>query len=208
MRPAGFERSQTGRESPWHHVPIVSRWAARVRFMGHEATKDGTVPCVVFSFKIGQPSMSSPGSKIWLLAWVVLPGLIVVGVLPYRIDQGWMDPITGSMKRQTRFCLIPVWTTTTTSAIENWIIHHEGQYTPHWRFFYETSSALLYHANGCSLAPEIYPLRAGGLGLDDDYIQSASDEDIAEFVRIMRFGTAAEKEQAVQSACDRAFQGS
>lgn len=124
----------------------------------------------------------------------------LAGLVPYRSDLGWIDPVTGSMKVQERCFLIPVATVVQTSAIERWILRHEGRYSNTWRFLHDTSSSLIGgRCRACSVGPEIYPLHAGAL--NEYFVSRSSDAEIAEFVRIMREGTIAEKERAVDLAC-------
>lgn len=56
---------------------------------------------------------------------------------------------------------------------------------------------------GCGRTPEIYSLHMGKL--DARFVEVAADSEIAEFVRVMRTGTADEKRQAVEAACDKAI---
>src|SRR5438477_1272137 len=103
------------------------------------------------------------------------------------------------MKYQTQCFLVPVSTVVEQSAVERWIIRHEGGYTNYWRYLHNTSSAVMYgRAFACGHAPEIYPLHAGRL--NDDFVRRASDGEIAEFVVVMRAGTAVERERAVEAA--------
>jgi hypothetical protein len=141
-------------------------------------------------------------SRRWLTILVLVPGLLLAGTLPYHSELGLIDPVTGSMKYQTQCFLVPVSTVVEQSAVERWIIRHEGGYTNSWRFLHDTSSAIVYgRAYACSLSPDIYLLHAGKL--NDDFVRRASDAEIAEFVRNMRAGTAAERKQAVESARDK-----
>lgn len=140
----------------------------------------------------------------WPTLLMLAAALLLGGVVPWQSRLGWIDPVTGSMKARTKFFLIPVSTEVRTSALERWIVRREGRYTNRWKFLHDTSETLIYgRCYACSTAPEIYPLRAGGLG--DDFVRLAPDAEIAEFVRIMREGTSVEKERAVASACDRAL---
>jgi hypothetical protein len=110
------------------------------------------------------------------------------------------------MRYQTRRFLVFVSTATEESAIERWVVRHEGTYSNTWRPLSDTSYfAIDGPCLSCSMAPEIYPLHTGGL--NDDFVRRASDAEIAEFVRIMRFGAATERERAVESACEKALGG-
>ncbi len=132
----------------------------------------------------------------WLKVLVLGTCLLLLGLLPYQSDLGWIDPVTGSMKSQTRIFLVPVSTVVELSAIEEWIVRCEGRHSRRWQFLHDTSSALLYGcAHGCGRAPEIYPLHAGES--NEAFVRKSSDEEIAEFVCVMRSGTSIEKERAV-----------
>jgi hypothetical protein len=140
----------------------------------------------------------------WLRILMLVVCLIPAALLPYHSDLGWIDPVTGSMKRQTRIFLVPVWTSVESSDLEKWIIGREGTYSNDWQFLHNTSTTLLHgRCHGCAHAPEIYHLHAGGM--NSNFVRNASDAEIGEFVRIMRTGTSVEKEQAVQAACEKAL---
>jgi hypothetical protein len=135
---------------------------------------------------------------------ILVVGLIPAGILPCHSDLGWIDPVTGSMKYQTRIYLVPVWTSIESSDIEKWIVRREGKCSHDWQILYNTSTTLFGgRSRGCSSGPEIYPLHAGVGGLNASFVHNATDQEIAEFVRIMRTGTAAEKEQAAEAACNK-----
>src|ERR1700733_15094707 len=132
--------------------------------------------------------------------------LIPAGILPCHSDLGWIDPVTGSMKYQTRIFLVPVWTSIESSDIEKWVVSREGKCSHDWQILYNTSTTLLgRRSRGCGRGPEIYPLHAGLGGLNTGFVHNATDREIAEFVRIMRTGTAAEKEEAAEAACNKAL---
>ena len=61
-------------------------------------------------------------SRHSLTILVLVSGLFLAGILPYRSDLGWIDPVTGSMKYQTQCFLVPVSTIVEQSAVvENWM---------------------------------------------------------------------------------------
>ncbi len=136
---------------------------------------------------------------------VSMAGLATAGViLPYRSDLGWIDPVTGSMKHQTQCFLVPLKAVVEQSALERWIIHHEGGYSNKWQFLHETCSGVIFgRAFACGHAPAIHSLRVGEW--NDEFVRGATDAEIAEFVHIMRAGTPAEREHAVEAACDQAI---
>ena len=120
---------------------------------------------------------------------------------PSRREMGWIDAVSGSMKHQTQW-LLSDWIVFETrsvmerSALEEWIIEHEGIHRHDWRHVNGTRTTLWSREFGHDQAPAIYQLRR----VLDDYVRLASDEEIAEFVRQMRTGTEAEQEAAVEQA--------
>lgn len=143
-------------------------------------------------------------SRRWLTISILVSGFYLASTLPYRRVVSRIDPVTGSMKYETRRFFVCVSRGTEQSAIERWILRHEGVYSSTWRSLSDTSCfAIDGPCFSCSRAPEIFPLRTGDL--NDDFVRRASDAEIAALVRIMRGGTAAERERAVESACEKAL---
>jgi hypothetical protein len=124
-------------------------------------------------------------STRWLMILISVGGLILAGLLRYRSHLFWIDPVTGSMKVQQQYFLVPISTVIETSSLERWIIRHEGGYSNQWQFLNELSSSLIGgRCRACSLAPAIYELHASGL--DEGFVRRASDGRIARFIRVMR----------------------
>jgi len=123
--------------------------------------------------------------------------------LPLRTDSLWIDSVTGSMKGQTFWLIFGTRPRVHQSALHQWVATHQGPYTPQWCFLSESYKTVFGRTvgRGCALAPEIYPLHMDKL--NTRFVETASDSEIAEFVRIMRTGTAEEKRVAVDAACDK-----
>lgn len=130
--------------------------------------------------------------------------LVLSLFLPVRVSRIWIDPVTASLKSQDSFLVIPISTAIETSAIERWIVEHEGSYAPRWNFLSETDRTITgqVFCRGCGKAPENYVLHT--FDLNARFVQAASDAEIAEFVRIMRAGTKSQREGAVDDACNKA----
>jgi hypothetical protein len=122
-----------------------------------------------------------------------------------RHELGWIDPITGSMKSQTQWFGFTTSTLIEQSAVEKWIIHHEGHYTNNWSFLHDTAMTPSGRPTGhsCGRLTEIYFLHAGSA--NDHFVLNASDEEIGTFVQVMRTGTSLEKEKAALAAAEKAL---
>jgi hypothetical protein len=145
-------------------------------------------------------------SRRW--AWLVVLGvsLLIASLLAApRVDLGWIDPVTGSLKYQTRWFGVSTSTTVEQSAIEKWIIAHEGQCSNTWTLLFDTSRNVWggVYSRGCGQAPEIYELQTGEL--NDLFVQTASNDEVSEFLNVMRGGSDDEKRQRVRAAAETAF---
>ncbi|HEY5314803.1 MAG TPA: hypothetical protein VIK18_19875 [Pirellulales bacterium] len=142
-----------------------------------------------------------------ILAGVLALGLLAVVTTSPRHDLGWIDPLTGSLKYQTRWLGFPTTTALEQSAIEKWLVRRDGQYSNRWVCLYDTSKKTWGQPTlfACGRAPEIYDLRAGSL--NDAFAHRASDLQMDAFLHIMQVGSEAEKCTAVQTAIQKAIKG-
>lgn len=126
--------------------------------------------------------------------------VVLAFVLPVRSERDAIDPVSGSMESRASVMLIPVRTRIEQSELERWIIKNEGAYSPQWRTLSDIAMTISGRviSRGCGLAPAIYTLRAGDL--NTRFARSATDEEIAEFLRTMRNGTPDEQRDAVDEA--------
>jgi hypothetical protein len=138
---------------------------------------------------------------------MLLVAAVVVAILfpCHRNDLGWVDPICGSVKHQTQLFGLTLSTVIEPSALERWIVDREGKYTNSWSMVQDTSSHLVFgKVYACGTAPEIYPLSR--IEFNERFVQSSTDTEIAEFIRVMRTGTLSERRQAVDKACDKTLE--
>jgi hypothetical protein len=155
-----------------------------------------------------QPASPKP-KRHWFRypLWILLV-LIVVGILfvsSPRYDSASIDSVTGSIKFQTRWFGFSTSTVIQQSAIEKWIIHHEGHYTNNWRFLSGSPKNVfgLPAWRECGRLPEIWGLEAGWA--NDRFVRNASDQEIGTLVQVMRTGTTLEKKNAVEAASEKAL---
>ena len=148
-----------------------------------------------------------PTMKSWDLFAAVVTciaiSILSAMLIPLHTDRGWVDPVTGSTKAQTSWLGIPQAPVVRPSAIERWIIRHEGSHAEQWQFLHETTQFVMGKSYGCGNTPVIYPLSRSDVS--ERFIQGSTDSQIAEFVRIMRTGTVIEKDNAVQAATEVAL---
>lgn len=109
------------------------------------------------------------------------------------------------MKGETRWFGFTTSTVIEQSAIEKWVIDHEGHYTNKWKFLHDTSMTVFGRPTcfSCGSAPEIYGLHAGSA--NDRFVCNASNQEIGTFVEVMRAGTTMEKKKAVSAAEEKAL---
>jgi hypothetical protein len=144
-------------------------------------------------------------TRRWLLLILVL---VIVGVflepaVAVRREMGWVDALTGSTRHQTHWVFgFKGRAVVEPSALERWIVDRQGSHEHDWRNVQGTSKTLLGRSIGFSHgpAPPIYPLCGRMM---DAFVCKATDDEIAEFVRVMRIGTEAEQEAAVDAAFER-----
>ncbi len=126
------------------------------------------------------------------LVWSVL--------LPYRTDQFWYDPISGSSRVQTQLFLIPVAHEVNTSDLERWIEQHEGTHKQSWKPVSMVSRSGMGTTTENNHAPELYRLRDHV----DKFVRMSKDDEIADFLRTLRTGTRSEMRAAVEAALAKA----
>jgi hypothetical protein len=139
----------------------------------------------------------------WLtIVLSVAAGFTLESSIPYRSDLVWIDSVTGSVRGQTKYFLVPVSTSSQRSALENWVIAREGHYQNNWQFLSDTSTFLLSgRMHACGYTPEVFEFHAGEV--NDWFVRTAGEEAIAAFVKVMRSGTPDEKKQAVDATCKK-----
>lgn len=138
--------------------------------------------------------------RVELSVLFALAGCLLVLSLPlYRYSAFSVDPMTGSTKRVTYWVETKV--VIRQSALEKWLVAHEGSYVSRWQRISESTSTWYgtdVARGGYREPPAIYWLKAGEQ--NDAFVRSSSDAHLAEFVRVMRAGTTDEKQKAVESA--------
>jgi hypothetical protein len=87
--------------------------------------------------------------------------------------------------------------TVNSSHLEQWLIQHEGSHVHSWQFMSRSSGRL----RECGSAPPSYTYRS----IDEEFIQAATDAQIAEFVETLRNGSDEQQEHALRRACDIAL---
>jgi hypothetical protein len=130
--------------------------------------------------------------------------LVATTFIPCRHNV-WIDPVTGSIKRETQWFGQTTHTVIEPSAIERWISEHNDPHSNHWKFLHATYSSMWGNpvGCGCGIAPAIYSL--SNSNLCDEFVHNSTDQEINNFVRVMQAGTEDEKQKAVDAAIQRAI---
>ena len=129
---------------------------------------------------------------------------LVSTVLPVRQFTIWMDPVTGSQKRQLAWFGISAGPIYQKTLLES-RLHATGYTWPQtWHFVSKTDGNLWGHnfewEDGS--APSIYTASR----YLDDYVKAATPEELKAFADTMRFGTEAQQESAIKAAFDKSLQ--
>jgi hypothetical protein len=146
-------------------------------------------------------------NQIFSVLFAILTCAVFSTMIEVQSHAIWIDPVTGSVKIQKDWLGFGWPPVIQVSSIERWVIDHEGVHRPRWKFLTRATFSITgkFLAVGCSTsAPEIYRLHDSDL--NSGYVRTASDTEIAEFVRIMRTGTASEQKQAVSVAINKAVE--
>jgi hypothetical protein len=150
----------------------------------------------------------------WIRTLLVIAGLVILAasaVVPVRGKAYWIDPISGSTKRQTYmtfgFGMKPVWKSTPViepSPLADWLLQEERDATCNWSFVSAGLDTIwgVTVERGCSSAPPIFLLQDG---LQDLFIKSSSNEELRHFVDVMRHGTKEKQRAAVEVAAEKAL---
>jgi hypothetical protein len=129
--------------------------------------------------------------------------------IPVQREMGWIDSVTGSTKHQTQatigFDMAPFWQATPVvkpSALAQWLARHEREIVYDWRHVNGTlktiwgASAGFEHGD----APPIYSLPEQAIR---PFVESSTDEELRQFIEVMRKGTHQAQEAAVNAAVER-----
>jgi hypothetical protein len=140
-----------------------------------------------------------------LVAVIGTIALLAITAFTACRDAVWIDPTTGSIKKETQWFGQTTSTIVEQSAIEKWTNEHNAPHSNHWKFLHATLKAALGNTIGCQCAnaPPIYFLELGSL--DERFVSDATDDEINEFVRVMRAGTDDETQKAVDAAIQKAI---
>ena len=138
--------------------------------------------------------------------------LIVFGaasvMVEARNELSWMDPVTASMKFESRWFGLTTRRVVVPSPIEEWVLRHGGEVEPRrWQFLHDRGRNAWGKGRswGCGTAPPIYDLK-GELGRE--FIKASSDQQIRDLLALMRDGDEIEQKKVVRETIDRIIEGS
>jgi hypothetical protein len=139
--------------------------------------------------------------RVWACLITAVVCLVLALTFPVRSDRFWVDPVSGSTKSQTMLFFVSSPYRVRQSELERWIIAHEGFHDSDWQFVNETHRMISGRWAGCGVgrAPKILSLLPVDVGLAR-LVHNATDEEIAEFVRVMKHGTPDEQTQTLEEA--------
>ena len=126
--------------------------------------------------------------------------LLLSFVFPVKRQMAWMDVVTGATKHQTQWVFgLESSPTIEPSPLSKWLVREEGAIQYVWQYTHGPSETIWGRpvSFACGRAPPIYPLH-GDLG--EDFVRASSEEELRRFVKIMREGSVAEQQAAVDAA--------
>ncbi|MBI1370744.1 MAG: hypothetical protein GC162_19065 [Planctomycetes bacterium] len=122
--------------------------------------------------------------------------------LPLREVQVEIDPVTGSMRRQTTWLgFLSTGPQIEVSPLETRLRESGIAWTPSWRFMYCTTDDVMGRKYACRSAPPIYTLASNRPAMHD-FVRNSTDDDLRQFVVTMQSGD----RPAQHVAIDAAFQ--
>jgi hypothetical protein len=112
-----------------------------------------------------------------------------------------MDPVTGSLKRQSSFFGVKTDPVVEMSELEIRLLKSDSAFLNQWQFLSETEYNLWGQAtlHSCGQTPEIYPLH----NFIADYVQLCTDDDLERFVNELRSNDVNRQQIAVNAAIER-----
>jgi hypothetical protein len=124
-------------------------------------------------------------------------------VLPVQDTVRWVDPTTGSTKRQYSiwpFFRMPA--EIRPSPLADWLARREGSVAYRWKYLSNHARTIWGTVDcfGDGAAPPIYRLHPFTIG---PFVEASSDEELAQFTAVMRNGTMKDQESAVKAAEDK-----
>jgi hypothetical protein len=132
--------------------------------------------------------------------WTIL-GLMVLFMAPFWVSDGWIDEVTGSGRSTVRILyLLPFSTVKRTTAVERWIVRHEGSYTHNWRYA-AGSNRNMFGVKLLNACGWYTPSQRLGV-IDDSFLDELPYDVMEEFVNLMRYGTRDQKEAAISDLID------
>jgi hypothetical protein len=133
----------------------------------------------------------------------IVTAMVLLVLIPTRSDTTWVDPVTGSVKRQASWLIYQRTPVVEPSALERWIIRREGSHVPTWEHVSTSSWNCYGLPESVSLGHQMMNrLHAGER--NDRFVRASTDEQLARFVQVLRTGSRAEREEAILAACELA----
>ena len=143
-----------------------------------------------------------------ILRWYILGGLLLAMLVPTRADvrtnHDWVDAISGSRKQQKTWSFgyaSPA--VVTESPLAKRYRELGLRWEPEWRGLCARHFSLFgtYVGVSCGRAPPMHGMSFPGV--QEWYLQTASDDEVRELFRVMNTGSEEEHKAAVTAACEK-----
>ncbi len=128
--------------------------------------------------------------------------LLILLFVPYHSGSIHIDLITGSVKTNDWLFRVHVNTKLQETALAKWLRCREPNFQERWRFMSEWDEYVLGTVRGC--APVVDDiLFFSKPEVSEAFVSSSTDEELAEFIHVLRNGTQTERDQALRAASEK-----
>ena len=147
---------------------------------------------VSIGYENGRPKLGT------LTAFVFVLISLTLGFIVATSSQTFSDPVTGSIKRNTRIFGFLVQSTIQRSTLEKWCTEHRIRHKTTWVFIRGHS----FRGRGSGRAPPIYHFRF----YMDKFIEISTDAVILDFYHKLLRGSAPQQEKLIETTCNELLQ--
>jgi len=134
--------------------------------------------------------------------FIVLAGLVLLGLFAYRTENGWTCSRTGSRRSNTTWLGFPMKRRFEVSPLQRWMEAHDMAVEHDWVRTMGTRHGLFSLAHGHARAPAVYHFSHP---LQERFIETATEAEIRALIETLRDATRETQEQAIREIMEKAL---